>query len=149
MDVRGVGHSLDIKQIKFILCVWFWCELFSWWRHQMEIFSALLGPLCGGWPVNSPHKGRWRGTLMFSLISALNKRISKQSWGWWFETPLLWPLLRHCNMFWLFIIPFFSWMPHWHWFDHAITPVPVKQPWIIWVKRPSRNKPTKSANQNG
>ena len=26
----------------------------------------------------------------------LNKRLSKQSWGWWFET-LSRPLLRHCN----------------------------------------------------
>ena len=37
-------------------------------------------------PVNSPHKGQWRGALMFSLICALNKRLSEQSWGWWFET---------------------------------------------------------------
>ena len=29
------------------------------------------GPLCGGrWPVDSPHKGQWRGALMFSLIWA-------------------------------------------------------------------------------
>ena len=26
-------------------------------------------------PVNSPHKGQWRGALMFSLICALNKRM--------------------------------------------------------------------------
>ena len=26
----------------------------------------------------------------------LNKRLSKQSWGWWFET-LSRPLWRHCN----------------------------------------------------
>ena len=26
----------------------------------------------------------------------LNKRSSKQPWGWWFETPS-WSLLRHCN----------------------------------------------------
>ena len=26
----------------------------------------------------------------------LNKRLSKQSWGWWFETPLI-SLWRHCN----------------------------------------------------
>ena len=38
-------------------------------------------------PVNSPHKGQWRRALMFSLICALNKRLSKQSWGWWFDTP--------------------------------------------------------------
>ena len=41
-----------------------------WWRHQMETFSALLA-LCAGnspVPMNSPHKGQWRGALMFSLI---------------------------------------------------------------------------------
>ena len=36
--------------------------------------------------VNSPHKGQWRGAVMFSLISALNKQLSKQSWSWGFET---------------------------------------------------------------
>ena len=42
----------------------------AWWRHQMETFSALLA-ICAGnspVPVNSPHKGQWRGTLMSSLI---------------------------------------------------------------------------------
>ena len=71
--------------------------LLSWWRHQMETFSALLA-LCDGnpsvtggfpvikwkhfprywpfvrgihrWPVDRPHKGQWRGALMFSLICA-------------------------------------------------------------------------------
>ena len=41
-----------------------------WWRHQMEIFSALL-PFLRGFhrsPVNYPHKGQWRGALMFTLI---------------------------------------------------------------------------------
>ena len=40
----------------------------AWWRHQMETFSALLALSPG--PVNSPHKGQWRGALMFSLIYA-------------------------------------------------------------------------------
>ena len=41
--------------------------------------------------VNSPHKGQWRGALIFSWS------MSIQWWGWWFETPsrLLWP---HCNV---------------------------------------------------
>ena len=42
----------------------------SWWRHQMETFSAQLA-LCAGnssVPVNSPHKGQWRGALMFFSI---------------------------------------------------------------------------------
>ena len=45
--------------------------------HHMETFSALLAfcywPFVLGihWsPVNSPHKGQWRGALMFSLICA-------------------------------------------------------------------------------
>ena len=44
----------------------------TWWRHQMETISALLA-LCAGnspVPVNSPHKGQWRGALMFTLICA-------------------------------------------------------------------------------
>ena len=46
---------------------------FSWWRHQMVAFSALpafceRNPLVHRAPVDSPHKGQWRGVLMFSLI---------------------------------------------------------------------------------
>ena len=69
-----------------------------WWRHQMETFSALLALCAGNSPVTGevPHKGQWRGSLMFSLIGALNNRLSKQSWDWWFETPSR-SLLRHCN----------------------------------------------------
>ena len=44
----------------------------SWWRHQMEIFSALLAICAGNSPVpgDSPHKGQWRVALMFTLICA-------------------------------------------------------------------------------
>ena len=45
-------------------------SLNAWWRHQMEAFSALLA-ICAGIhrsPVNTPHKGQWRGALMFPLI---------------------------------------------------------------------------------
>ena len=42
----------------------------SWWRHQMETFSALLALCAGNSPVPGefPHKGQWRGALMYSLI---------------------------------------------------------------------------------
>ena len=47
-------------------------QVSPWWRHQMETFSALLAVCAGNSPspVNSPHKGQWRGALMFSLICA-------------------------------------------------------------------------------
>ena len=70
----------------------------TWWRHQMETFSALLALCAGNSPVsvNSPHKGQWRGALTFFFDLRLIKRLSKHSRGWWFET-LSRPLWRHCN----------------------------------------------------
>ena len=45
-------------------------QMVSWWRHQMETFSALLAICAGNSPVPGefPHKGQWGGALMFSLI---------------------------------------------------------------------------------
>ena len=47
-------------------------------------------------PVNSLHRGQWRAALRVFFDLRLNKRLSKQSWGWWFETPSR-PLWCHCN----------------------------------------------------
>ena len=69
-----------------------------WWRHQMEPFSALLA-LCAGnsqGPVNSPHKGPVTRSFDVFFDLRLNKRLSKQPWGWWFKTPS-WSLWRQCN----------------------------------------------------
>ena len=69
-----------------------------WWRHQMETFSTLL-PICAG---NSPIHGEFLAqrpvTRSFDVYFDMhpNKRLSKQSWGWWFETPSC-ALWRHCN----------------------------------------------------
>ena len=50
----------------------------------METFSALLA-ICAGIhrsPVNSPHKGRWRRALMFSIICAWkNGSVSNREAG--------------------------------------------------------------------
>ena len=69
------------------------------WRHQMGPFSALLA-LCAG---NSPVTGEFpaqrpvtRGFDVFFNL-CLNKRLNKQLWGWWFETPSP-PLWRDCNV---------------------------------------------------
>ena len=56
----------------------------TWWRHQMETFSALLALYAGNSPVpvNSPHKGQWRGALMFSLIYAwINDWVNNRQAG--------------------------------------------------------------------
>ena len=65
------------------------------WKHFPRYWPFVRGIHRS--PVNSPHKGQWRGALMISLICALNKRLSKQSRSWRFETSSR-PLWRHCNM---------------------------------------------------
>ena len=78
-----------------------------WWRHQMETFSALLALLRGihRSPVNSLHKDRRHGALKFFFNLCLNKRLSKQSWCWWFETPSrsLWRDSNGNNLAWVSI----------------------------------------------
>ena len=49
------------------------------------------------WPVNSPHKGPVTRSFDVFFDMWLNKHLSKQSWGWWFET-LSRPLWRHSNV---------------------------------------------------
>ena len=73
----------------------------SWWRHQMETFSALLAICTGNSPVPGEFPAQRPVTRSFDVFfdPRLNKRLSKQSWGWWFET-LLRPLWRHCNVIW-------------------------------------------------
>ena len=56
----------------------------SWCRHQMEYFPRYW-PFVRGiqWsPVISPHKGKWRGALMFPLICAwINGWVNNEEAG--------------------------------------------------------------------
>ena len=64
------------------------------WKH----FPALLVLCVGNSPVTSKLPTQRPVTRSFdvSFKMRLNKRLSKQSWGWWFDMPsrLLW---RHRN----------------------------------------------------
>ena len=69
-NIKGRTTSIptSLATNKFASCVW----THPLWRHQMETFSAYW-PFVRGIhrsPVNSAHKGQWRGALMFSLICA-------------------------------------------------------------------------------
>ena len=69
-----------------------------WWRHQMETFSALLAICAGNSPVPGEFLAQRPVTRSFDVYFDLspNKRLSKQCWGWWFETQSR-PLWRHRN----------------------------------------------------
>ena len=93
----------------FCLCVvrlW-WCMVSkprpvdiynqTWWRHQMETVSVLLAFCAGNSPVTGEFLTQRPVSRSFDVFFdlRLNKRLSKQSWGWWFETHSR-PLWRHC-----------------------------------------------------
>ena len=70
----------------------------SWWRHQTETFSALLALYAGNLPVPGELPSQSPVAQSFDVFfdRCMNKRLSKQWWGWWFETPSH-PLWCHCN----------------------------------------------------
>ena len=69
-----------------------------WWRHQMETFSALLAICAENSPVPGEFPTQRPVTRSFDVYFDMrpNKRLSKQSWGWWFET-LSHPFWRNRN----------------------------------------------------
>ena len=64
----------------------------------MGTFSALLAICAGNSPVPGDFPTQRPVTRSFDVYFdlRLNKRLCKQSWGWWFNT-LLCPLWRHSN----------------------------------------------------
>ena len=75
---RVLCGTLDITLDISILIESTWCLLMVWgsfshddvikWRHFPRYWPFVRGIHRS--PVNSPHKGQWRGALMFSLIFA-------------------------------------------------------------------------------
>ena len=70
----------------------------SWWRHQMETFSALLAICVGKSPVTGEFHAQRPVARSFDVFFdlRLNEGLSEQWRGCWFETQSR-PLWRHCN----------------------------------------------------
>ena len=68
----------------------------------------VTGPLCGEFTGPGEFPTQRPVTRSFGVFFdlRLNKRLSKQLWGWWFETPS-WSLRRHCYDFYI-----------WRWAQH-------------------------------
>ena len=95
---RAMLRLLGLRDPTF--CLWPVCPVMttdcdiSWWRHQMETFCPLLALCAGNSPVNGEFPSQRPGTRSFDIFFDL--RLSKHSWGWWFETPSR-SLWRRCN----------------------------------------------------
>ena len=83
-----VHHSMFFENAVFI----------TRWRHQMETVSALLAICAGNPPVTGAFPAQRPVTRSFDVFFDLhlNKRLGKQSWGWWCEMPSR-PSWRHFN----------------------------------------------------
>ena len=56
----------------------------------------VTGPLCGEFTGPDDFPAQRPVTRSFDVFFGPIKRLSKQPWGWWFETPS-WSLWRQCN----------------------------------------------------
>ena len=98
MWVKGdTGHLLNVflrlnvkDAVSLAISCIFVGNWTAWWRHQMETFSALLALCAGNSPVTGdfPSQRLLTQSLDVFFDLCLNKRLTKQSWGWWFEIPL-------------------------------------------------------------
>ena len=70
----------------------------TWWRHEMEVFSASMALRAGNSPVTGGDPSQRPVTRSFDVFTCfwIKRSLSKQPWGWWFETPSR-SLWRHGN----------------------------------------------------
>ena len=99
-------HGLNTTGFKFPICLGVtpaWVSIAFLKRIMMtpsngNIF-ALLALCAANWPITGEFPAQRPATRSFEVFCdlRLNKRLSKQSWGCWSETPscLLW---RQCNV---------------------------------------------------
>ena len=78
----------------------YWCSAFleSMMTSSNGNIFRVTGPLCGEFTGPGEFPTQRPVTRSFDVFFdlRLNKRLSKQPWGWWFETPWL-SSWRHCN----------------------------------------------------
>ena len=84
--------------------------LFCWWHAHDDVIKWKRFPRY--WPIvrglhrSGEFPAQWPVTRSFDVYFhlRLNKRLSRQLWGWWFERPP-WSLWRQCN------VPIMPWQP--------------------------------------
>ena len=86
-------HNSDTRKSPCLSC--FHDDVIKW-KHFLRYWPFVRG--IHRWPVNSPHKGQWRGALMFPLICTWrNSWINNREAGYLRSAPLR-PLWCHCNV---------------------------------------------------
>ena len=92
---------LVLKKVAHVEFGWFVLGILPFY-HMMTSWNGSIfgvtGPLCGEFTGPGEFPTQRPVTQSFDVFFdlRLNKRLSKQPWGWWFETPS-WSLWRQCN----------------------------------------------------
>ena len=86
-----------VPSVREIIILWRWSGRNMMTSSNGNIFHV-TGPLCGEFtgPGEFPTQRPVTQSFPVFFDLRLNKRLSKQPWGWWFETPS-WSLWRQCN----------------------------------------------------
>ena len=81
-----------MKRVKFLI------QYYMMTSSNGKIYRV-TGPFVGNSPVTGEFPKHRPVTRSFDVFFHLrvNKQLSEQSWGWWFETPAS-SLWRHCNV---------------------------------------------------
>ena len=92
---NGLATNLKIRSKKI---AWKYEELWSMMTSSNGNIFRVIGHLCGNSPVTGEFTAQRPVTRSFDVFLnlRLNKCLSKQLWGRWFETPSR-PLWHHCN----------------------------------------------------
>ena len=93
-STRAPGVPIETLRLVFLFGVAYYHMMTS---SNGNIFRV-TGPLCGEFTGPGEFPTQRPVTRSFDVFFdlRLNKRLSKQPWGWWFETPS-WSLWRQCN----------------------------------------------------
>ena len=81
-----------------VICSWPTVKIWHMMTSSNGNIFRLTGPSCGEFTCAGEFPTQTPVTRSFDVFFdlRLNKRFSKQPWGWWFET-LSWSWWRHCN----------------------------------------------------
>ena len=89
--------------VDLIRPIWIWsdtcCNIGYMMTSSNGNIFRVTGPLCGEFTGPGEFPTQRPVTRSFDVFFdlRLHKRLSKEPWGWWFETPS-WSLWRQCNV---------------------------------------------------
>ena len=95
VSFKVIGRIMTMRYRECTVIAHMWQDMMTSSNGNIfRVTCPLCGEFTGEFPTQRPVTRNF--DVFFDLRLNTCKRLSKQSWGWWFET-LSRPLWRHCN----------------------------------------------------